>query len=160
MRHLVTLGQGEEEVPNRRTVPYLDFVPSKDAGEDAKSGAKGFVDRFIQARLLVADTDPHGETTVSVAHEALLREWQRVREWLSGNREFLRMRDRLDASLKLWLSRGRQKDDLLRPGLALAEGEKLAADFESSLSEQQASYIDESIVERQRLKAARERTRY
>ena len=26
MRHLVTLGQGEEEVPNRRTVPYRDFV--------------------------------------------------------------------------------------------------------------------------------------
>jgi len=160
MRHLVTLGQGEEEVPNRRTVPYLDFVPSERAGDDTKSAAKGFVDRFVQARLLVADTDPHGETTVSVAHEALLREWKRVREWLSGNREFLRMRDRLDASLKLWLSRGRQKDDLLRPGLALAEGEKLAADYASSLSEQQASYIHESIVERQRLKAAQERTRY
>ena len=26
MRHLVTLGQGEEEVPNGRTVPYRDFV--------------------------------------------------------------------------------------------------------------------------------------
>jgi hypothetical protein len=27
-RYLVTLGQGEEEVPNRRTVPYRDFVAS------------------------------------------------------------------------------------------------------------------------------------
>jgi serine/threonine protein kinase/tetratricopeptide (TPR) repeat protein len=160
MRYLVTLGQGEEEVPNRRTVPCLDFVPPGNLDDHTKLGAKGFIDRFIQARLLVADTDPHGEITVSVAHEALLREWQRVREWLSENREFLRMRDRLEASLKLWLSRGRQKDDLLRPGLALAEGEKLAADYGPSLSEQQSSYIRASIIERARLRAAQERARY
>jgi serine/threonine protein kinase/tetratricopeptide (TPR) repeat protein len=160
MRHLVTLRQGEEEVPNRRTVPYRDFISLEQSNDTKKTSAKGFVDQFIQARLLVADTDPRGEVTVSVAHEALLREWKRVREWLIENREFLRMRDRLDASLKLWLSRGGQEDDLLRPGLALAEGEKLAADFASSLSEQQANYVRGSIVERERLRAAQERVRY
>ena len=87
--------------------------PSEGTDNDEKAGAKGFVDLFIQERLLVADTDPQGEVTVSVAHEALLREWQRVKEWLTENREFLRMRDRLDSSLKLWLSRGKQRDDLL-----------------------------------------------
>ena len=73
-----------------------------------------------------------------VAHEALLREWQRVREWLNENREFLRMRDRVDSSLKLWLSRGKQTDDLLEPGLHLAEGEKLVKDFGPSLSREQS----------------------
>ena len=29
MRYLVTLGQGEEEVPNRRTAPYRDFVTQR-----------------------------------------------------------------------------------------------------------------------------------
>ena len=81
MRHLVTLGQGEEEAPNRRTAPYREFVAGD--SEDGKSGAKGFVDLFIAKRLFIADTDPHGEVNVSVAHEALLREWQRIREWLS-----------------------------------------------------------------------------
>ena len=120
MRYLVTLGQGEEEVPNRRTVPYRDFVAVRgDRRDDQKAGAKGFVDLFIEKRLLVADTDPQGEVTVSVAHEALLREWQRVKDWLNENREFLRMRDRLDSSLKLWLSRGKQKDDLARTGTSL-----------------------------------------
>jgi eukaryotic-like serine/threonine-protein kinase len=160
LRYLVTLNQGEEDVPNRRTVPYRDFIAGEGNTDDQKFGAKGFVDLFIQKRLLVADTDPRGDITVSVAHEALLREWQRVREWLSENREFLRMRDRLESSLKLWLSRGRQKDDLLRPGLALAEGEKLAADFGSSLSKEQADYIRASVAERSRLKSAQERTRY
>ena len=82
-----------------------------------KKVAKDFVDLSVEIRLLVADTDPQGEVTVRVAHEALLREWQRVKDWLTENREFLRMRDRLDSSLKLWLSRGKQKDDLLGPGL-------------------------------------------
>jgi hypothetical protein len=125
MRYLVTLGQGEEEAPNRRTAAYSDFAASEGADQDRRAGAKGFVDLFIEKRLLVADMDPQGEVAVSVAHEALLREWQRVNDWLTENREFLRMRDRLDSSMKLWLSRGRQKDDLLGPGLPLAEGEKL-----------------------------------
>ena len=160
MRHLVTLGQGEEEVPNRRTVPYRDFVASGETDQGQKAGAKGFVDLFVEKRLLVADTDPQGEVTVSVAHEALLREWQRVQEWLKENREFLRMRDRLDSSLKLWVSRGKQKDDLLEPGLHLAEGEKLVKDFGPSLSREQTDYIYASIAERNRRKQAQARIRY
>jgi tetratricopeptide (TPR) repeat protein len=160
MRYLVTLGQGEEEVPNRRTVPYHDFVASDGTDHDLKAGAKGFVDLFIEKRLLVADIDPQGEVTVSVAHEALLREWQRVKQWLTENREFLRMRDRLDSSLKLWLSRGKQKDDLLGPGLPLAEGEKLIKDFGPSLSREQTDYVYASVNERKRRKQAQERIRY
>ncbi|MBV8098835.1 MAG: protein kinase [Verrucomicrobia bacterium] len=158
MRHLVTLGQGEEEAPNRRTTPYRDFVV--DDSEDGKSGAKAFVDLFIAKRLFIADTDPHGEVNVGVAHEALLREWQRVREWLAENRDFLRMRDRLDSSLKLWLSRGKQKDDLLGPGLPLAEGEKLLKDFEPSLSQTQTNYVRASITEEKRKHRIRDRIRY
>jgi serine/threonine protein kinase/tetratricopeptide (TPR) repeat protein len=158
MRHLVTLGQGEEEVPNRRTAPYREFVAGQ--GENEKSGAKGFVDLFIAKRLFIADSDPQAEVNVSVAHEALLREWQRIREWLMENREFLRMRDRLDSSLKLWLSRGRQKDDLLGPGLPLAEGEKLLKDFESSLSQPQTEYVRASVAEQRRTHRIRERVRY
>jgi len=158
MRHLVTLGQGEEEAPNRRTAPYSEFVAGD--GENGKSGAKGFVDLFIAKRLFIADTDPHGEVNVSVAHEALLREWQRIREWLTENRDFLRMRDRLDSSLKLWLGRGKQTDDLLGPGLPLAEGEKLVKDFRPSLSREQADYVSASIAEQERRKQAKERIRY
>jgi eukaryotic-like serine/threonine-protein kinase len=158
MRHLVTLGQGEEEAPNRRTAPYREFAASD--GENGKLGAKGFVDLFIAKRLFIADTDPHGEVNVSVAHEALLREWQRIREWLAENRDFLRMRDRLDSSLKLWSSRGKQKDDLLGPGLPLAEGEKLLTDFEPSLSHTQADFVRASMAEKKRQHRIRERIRY
>jgi WD40 repeat protein len=160
MRYLVTLGQGEEEVPNRRTVPYRDLVVSDRTSHGQKSSAQGFVDLFIEKRLLISDIDPHGEVTVTVAHEALLREWQRIKDWLLENREFLRMRDRLDSSLKLWLSRGQQKDDLLGPGLPLAEGEQLVKDFELSLSQEQTSYISASVAERKRSRRIQDRIRY
>jgi WD40 repeat protein len=160
MRYLVTLGQGEEEVPNRRTVPYRDFVATGEIHDDQKAGAKRFIDLFVEKRLLVADTDSEGNVIVSVAHEALLREWQRVKEWLKENREFLRMRDRLESSLKLWLSRGKQKDDLLGPGLPLAEGEKLIKDFEHSLSRAQIDYVRASVGERKRRKQVQDRIRY
>jgi WD40 repeat protein/serine/threonine protein kinase len=160
MRHLVTLGQGEEEVPNRRTAPYRDFVAMAGSADDQKAGAKGFVDLFIEKRLLVAATDPQGEVAVSVAHEALFREWQRGRDWLAENREFLRMRERMHSSLRLWLSRGKQKDDLLGPGLPLAEGETLVKDFRPSLSAEQIAYISASTDERKRRNRVQARIRY
>ena len=159
MRYLVTLGQGEEEVPNRRTVPYRDFVTLERTDAEQKIGAKGFVDLFVKNRLLVADIDPQGEVTVSIVHEALLREWQRVTDWLKQNREFLRMRDRLDASLRQWKLMKRHRDYLLPAGLPLAEADKLVDEFGSSLNREQLDYISGSISEQTRKRSLRNRIR-
>jgi WD40 repeat protein/serine/threonine protein kinase len=159
MRYLVTLGQGEEEVPNRRTVPYRDFVILEGTDAEKKVGAKGFVDLFVKNRLLVADADPQGEVTVSIVHEALLREWQRVMDWLKQNREFLRMRDRLDASMRQWKLTERHRDYLLPPGLPLAEADKLVDEFGNSLNREQLDYISASIAEQTRTRRLRNRIR-
>jgi WD40 repeat protein/serine/threonine protein kinase len=159
MRYLVALGQGDEEVPNRRTVPYRDFVTLEGTDADKKVGAKGFVDLFVKNRLLVADTDPQGEVTVSIVHEALLREWQRVMDWLKQNREFLRMRDRLDTSMRQWKRMERHRDYLLPPGLPLAEADKLVNEFGNSLNREQLDYISASIAEQTRKRRLRNRIR-
>ena len=159
MRYLVTLGQSEEEVPNRRTVPYHDFVTLERTDAEQKVAAKGFVDLFVKNRLLVADTDPQGEVTVSIVHEALLREWQRVTDWLKQNREFLRMRDRLDTSMRQWKLMERHRDYLLPPGLPLAEADKLVGEFGNSLNREQVDYISASIAEQTRKRSLRNRIR-
>jgi WD40 repeat protein/serine/threonine protein kinase len=159
MRYLVTLGQGEEEVPNRRTVPYHDFVALERADAEQKVGAKGFVDLFVKNRLLVADTDPQGEVTVSIVHEALLREWQRVTDWLKQNREFLRMRSRLEASMRQWRLMERHRDYLLPAGLPLAEADKLVDEFGNSLNREQLDYIAASVAEQTRKRSLRNRIR-
>jgi hypothetical protein len=156
IRHLVAPGQGEEGHLIRRTVPYRDLVSSPEFDQQQRAGAKGLVDRLIKEGLLNAEADPKQELLISVPQEALLRRWPGVWQWLSEDRHFFQMRDRLDASLKLWLSRNRQSDDLLDRGIALAEAETLLRDFRSSLSERQIEYIQKSIAKQKRRRRVRD----
>src|SRR5258706_7584489 len=156
IRHLVALGRGEEGLLNRRTVPYRDLVSSPELDQRQRAGARGLVDRLIKEGLLSADTNPKQELLINVAQEALLRRWPGVWQWLSEDRNFFRMRDRLDASLKLWLSRDRQTDDLLDHRIDLAEAETLVTDFGSSLNETQIDYIQNSLARQKRRRRMRD----
>src|SRR5258707_759754 len=153
IRRLLALGRGEEGHLIRRTIPYRDLVSSPEL--DQKAGAKGLVDRLIKEGLLSADTDPKQELLISVPQDALLWKWPGVWQWLSEDRNFCRMRDRLDASLKSWLSGGRQTDDLLDRGIGLAEADTLLRDFRSSLSERQIDYIQKSLARQRRRRRVR-----
>src|SRR5258707_3720115 len=123
IRQLVAPGQGEEGHLIRRTVPYRDLVLSPELDPQPRAGAKGLVDRLIKEGLLSADADPKKELLIRVPQEALLRKWPGGWQWLSEDRHFFQMRDRLDASVKPLLERNRQSDDLLDRGIGLAEGE-------------------------------------
>ncbi len=150
MGHLVTLGSGQEGVVNLRSVSYRDLVSYPGLENGRQPGPKGLVDCLIEEGLLRAETGPTQEVIVNVAHEALLRGWPRVWQWFSENQEFLRLRDRLDANRKLWLSRGGQTADLLNSRTSRAEAKKLAKDFGSSLTEAELGYIRESLAYRKR----------
>src|SRR5258706_5237710 len=156
IRHLVEPGQGEEGHLIRRTVPYRDLVSSPEFDQQQRAGAKGLVDRLIKEGLLSAEADPKQELLISVPQEALLRRWPGVWQWLSEDRHFFWMRDRLDASLEFWLSLGRQSDDLLDRGIGLAEAETLLRDFGSSLSERQIDYIQKSLARQKRRRWVRD----
>ncbi len=144
MRQLVSLGSGEGGV--RRTVPYRDLVSSPEFDHRQKAGAKGLVDCFIKEELFSAETGPKQEIIVSIAHEALLRRWTRVRLWLAEDQGFLRMRDRLDANLKLWLSRDCRCEDLLGPEFGIADAETLLRHFRSALNKTQIDYIQKILA--------------
>jgi energy-coupling factor transporter ATP-binding protein EcfA2 len=156
IRHLVALGRGEEGHLIRRTVPYRDLVLSPELDPQPRASAKGLVDRLIKEGLLSADADPKQELLISVPQEVLLWKWPGVWQWLSEDRHFFQMRDRLDASLKLWLSRNRQSDDLLDRGIGLAEADTLLRDFGSSLSERQIDYIQKSLARQKRRRWVRD----
>jgi len=144
MRQLASLGPDGKALC--RPMPYQDLVSSREFDNRLKMGAKILVDRLLKEGLFNAEPDPKQEIFISVAHPALLRRWPRVQQWLAEDQEFLRMRDRLDGCLKLWLNRGRQSHHLLRPGSGLADGETLIDHFHFSLSEAQIDYIKKSIA--------------
>ena len=74
--------------------------------------------QLADARLLVTGRDPDsGEETIEVAHEALIRGWQQLREWLNSDREFLLWRQRLRTLADIWDGSGRSEGALLRDAL-------------------------------------------
>src|ERR687892_633814 len=83
---------------------------------DVDAGAMGAViETFGARRLLSFDHDPVTRgPTVEVAHEALLREWDRLRGWVEGAREDVRAQRRLSAAAREWTDSGRDSSFLLR----------------------------------------------
>jgi energy-coupling factor transporter ATP-binding protein EcfA2 len=100
IRELLVPSSGEDAFLNRRSVSYHDLVLHPQLNQRQRSGAKGLVDRLIKEGLLSAKIDPQQGLSISIPQEALLRRWPRLRELLSQDRRFLRMRGRLDASMK------------------------------------------------------------
>jgi chromosome segregation ATPase len=148
MRRLVSLEADEKACS--RSVPYRDLVASCESDSRFRADAKSLVDAMAKEGLFSAEIDHKREVIINVAHPALLQKWPRVREWLIEDQEFLRMRDRVNGCLKLWLKRGRKTENLLSPGLGLADGVTLLNRFRASLSGSQIEYIQKSLAEKKR----------
>ena len=58
-----------------------------------------------------------------MAHEALIRTWERLREWIEASREDLRVQRRLTAATAEWEGAGRNRD-FLASGARLAQFEE------------------------------------
>jgi tetratricopeptide (TPR) repeat protein len=72
---------------------------------------------FVTARLLVTKREEGADAeTVEVVHEALIRRWEKLREALDSDREFLMWRRRLASRRKLWEQKERDDKWLLYGG--------------------------------------------
>jgi uncharacterized protein YjbI with pentapeptide repeats len=66
-----------------------------------------------EARLVVTGRDEQTKETVEVVHEALIREWERLREWMKSDRKKLIQKQEIEDAAKRWGDRGKGKDYLL-----------------------------------------------
>ncbi len=119
LRELVSLSVEDDSTPLRRVAPITAF---------SSAPARELLDALLEARLFVSNLDDRGQPVVSVAHEALLEHWPRVRSWREQNREHLRAHARLSAAMRAWEREGRSRDFLLPRGKPLAEARALLAD--------------------------------
>lgn len=74
-------------------------------------------DSFIQARLLVVD-QVQGKQTIEVSHEALIREWDRLTQWVKEAIDDVRFHQLLGADVSEW-KRNKRSPDYLYHGLKL-----------------------------------------
>jgi formylglycine-generating enzyme required for sulfatase activity len=93
-------------------------------------------------RLLVTATPEAGETYAEVAHEAIFRRWDRLREWIAAEREFLAWRSGLEAARRAWQATpARSKNDALLMGLALAQARKWRSERADDIPERDRAFI-------------------
>jgi WD40 repeat protein/tRNA A-37 threonylcarbamoyl transferase component Bud32 len=108
------------------------------------------------SRLLVTGRDEStGKETAEVAHEALIRKWNRLRSWVNEDREFLLWRQRLAMGLGEWERTGRDDGALLR-GSSLVEAERWTAERAGDLTQREGSFVARSISLRDEERAERE----
>ena len=119
------------------------------------SAARKLVDAFVSERLFVASgASTNAEATVTVAHEALLRVWPRAAAWVENNRDFLRVRARVEARM-------REHSPLLEddPLLDSAKGHLALKAFDSPGDAQIRRFVEESVNQAEERFLRRERVR-
>ena len=106
---LVTVGDESAE-DTRRRVRRSDL----DRCGHERSSIDAVLDAFGRLRLITFDRDAATRgPTVEVAHEAILREWPRLVEWIDACRDDLLVRRRIEAASRDWNHAGRDPSYLL-----------------------------------------------
>jgi len=109
---------------------------------------KATLDAFGNARLLSFDRDPGTRgPTVEVAHEAIIREWPRLREWLEETRTLVRMQRQLSMAASEWMDAHRDSSFLLS-GTKLAQYEGWTASSAIALTQHEIGYLKASLSAR------------
>ncbi|MCY3796539.1 MAG: protein kinase [Chloroflexi bacterium] len=105
---LVTLGEGQEDTRRRILRSELLTLDDRDLAENV-------IVRFGRYRLLTFDRDDATRSpTVEVAHEALIRRWERLREWLTESRNDIRLERELLNAAQEWETAGKDPSYLMQ----------------------------------------------
>lgn len=132
---LTELGEGVQDTRRRidpRELQLQQIDPQ---------AVRGVLTVLADARLLT--TDAH---EIQLAHEAVIRAWPRLREWLADDREGQRIHRHLTEAAKEWQSNDDDPSDLYR-GNRLNQTLEWAIGHASALSEQEAAFLQTSQAE-------------
>jgi serine/threonine protein kinase/DNA-binding SARP family transcriptional activator/WD40 repeat protein len=137
---LVTIEESNDDV--RRRVRWSELSTLGVSQGELTSA----LSQFGAHRLLSFDRDPVTRSpTIEVAHEALFREWSRLRRWIETHREDLIVQRQLAGALSEWETAGRDDSYLLRGG-RLAHFDAWANATEISLTAPEAEFLESSRV--------------
>jgi WD40 repeat protein len=121
----------ESDSVSRATLPLATL--DEPAGE--------VIAAFADARLLTVS-----QADVQISHEALLRHWPRLSEWIESSREDLLVLQQLRRAAQLWIDGGRDPGALI-PLKRLPAFESFVADgAESLLTADEREFVDASAA--------------
>ena len=152
---LVSVGREDgAQADTRRRVPQAE-LRALGADEDL---LEENVDLFTAYRLLTLDHDPATRRpTVEVAHEALLHEWGRLREWLDESRDEIRLQRQLARAANEWEDAGRDAGFLIPGGTRLDRIEVWSETTGLVLTPAEVAYLEASLAAEREREARRAR---
>ncbi len=142
---------GEGEQDTRRRAALSELVPA--TGQASDQQVNEVLNRLANARLVIVS-----EGNVEVAHEALIREWPALREWLAQDREGLRLHHHLTEAALEW-QRLEQEPGLLYRGARLAQALEWAQANAGQLNRQEEEFLQASRLEIEKEQTEREAQR-
>lgn len=137
---LTALGDDEDILWTRRRVGYDELIPT----EAETTLAREVLTYLADARLITTSED-----VAEVAHEALLREWPRLSEWLTSNRANIRLQRQLTNAAAEW-RKAKCDASFLLAGARLTQFENLALFSTVVLTQDERTYLEASLAERDR----------
>lgn len=146
---LVSMTLGESSTLVRRFAPIAEIAETP--------AAKLLVEQLIERRILVAGANAHFLPGVMIAHDALLLEWSRLRDYLEGERAFLMARARLDVEEARWREMDQSEDYLLVAPGPIRDAETLLAQRSGHLTRSEADFLKLSIQRREELVGRRDK---
>jgi WD40 repeat protein/basic membrane lipoprotein Med (substrate-binding protein (PBP1-ABC) superfamily)/transcriptional regulator with XRE-family HTH domain len=128
---LTELGDESSTGDTRRRAPFMELILKPE--EEAVT--RRVLQKLADARLIITTAD-----SAEVAHEALIREWPKLRGWLEDNREGLRLHRHLTEAAKEWAAQSREPDALYR-GARLAQAREWAATHAEDMNALEREYL-------------------
>jgi hypothetical protein len=123
---LIALRDGGEDT--RRRLPRGELAPTDQT-------TTAVVDNLARARLLSVTADG-----IEIAHEALIRAWPRLAEWLAADRDGLRVHRQLTEAARTWDCLDRDPGALYR-GLRLANAQDWDARRRTELTPTEREFL-------------------
>ncbi len=150
---LTELGEGAQET--RRRVQLSELIPPPKPDSLMSRTTEAVLKMLSDARLVITT-----EATAEVAHEALIREWNRLHEWLTENREGLRLHRHITESAREWESHGRDVELVYR-GTRLAQALEWADTHSQDMNLLEREFLEtsKSITEREHAEREMQRQR-
>lgn len=138
---LVQLGEGSEDT--RRRVLTSELVASSEEGDRLEV----IINQFAapRVRFLSVSLNQQHQETLEVAHEALIRHWGQLQEWIKESREALHKKRKIEQLAQDWQESGQSKGYLLQ-GRPLRDAKEFqeSSEGETSLSTLAQEFIHQS----------------
>jgi hypothetical protein len=146
-------GEGIEDF--KRRASFGELVP---AGADPMV-VEAVIHRLADARLITTEgaLKTGGEVSVEVAHEALIRSWGRLREWIDADRAGLRLHRQLAEAAREWKEHAGDASFLFQ-GTRLAAAREWNEEHRPELNPPELEFLTASLeAERKKADEAEQR---